>query len=100
MKFCDGKEFSFINFDFKNRCENEFKDNNEKSCSRSKKRVSHKIVFKAIGTRNGHADSVRAKIKKNGEILLIDRSLYEVFEAEKNLHSEKSEVCHFEMRFF
>ena len=33
-------EIFFINFDFKNGFENEFKDNNEKSCSRSKNRVN------------------------------------------------------------
>ena len=29
MKFFSVKEFSFIDFDFKNGCKNEFKDNNE-----------------------------------------------------------------------
>ena len=33
MKFFSVKEFFFINFDFKNGCKNEFKDNNEKSGS-------------------------------------------------------------------
>ena len=33
------KEFFFVNFDFKNGCENEFEDNNEKSCRRFKNRV-------------------------------------------------------------
>ena len=33
MKYFDVKEFFRINFDLKNRCKNEFKDNNEKSCS-------------------------------------------------------------------
>ena len=47
-----------MNFDFKNRCKNEFKDNNEKSCSSSRNRVSHKIDLKAQWPRNGHADSV------------------------------------------
>ena len=31
MKYFDVKEFFRINFDLKNRCKNEFKDNNEKS---------------------------------------------------------------------
>ena len=35
-----------MNFDFKNECKNEFKDNNEKSCSLSRNRISHKIDFK------------------------------------------------------
>ena len=47
-----------MNFDLKNSWKNEFKDNKEKSCSWSRKRVSHKIDFKAVGPRNGHADSV------------------------------------------
>ena len=57
------KEFFFMNFDFKNRCKNEFKDNNEKSCSSSRNRVSHKIDLKAQWPRNGHADSVGVKAK-------------------------------------
>ena len=55
------EEFFFMNFNFKNRCKNEFKDNNEKSCSWSRNRVSHKIDFKAQWPRNGHADSVGVK---------------------------------------
>ena len=47
-----------MNFDFKNGCKNEFKDNNEKSRSWSRTRVSHIIDFKAQSPRNGHADSV------------------------------------------
>ena len=31
MKFFGFKVFFFVNFDFKNGCENEFEDNNEKS---------------------------------------------------------------------
>ena len=30
--FFGAKEFVYMNFDFKNGCKNEFKDNNEKSC--------------------------------------------------------------------
>ena len=56
-EFFSSKEFFYINFDFKNGCENEFKDNNEKSCSCSRNRVSHKIDFKAVWLRNGRADS-------------------------------------------
>ena len=47
-----------MNFDSENSCKNEFKDNNEKSCSWSRNRVSHKMEFKAVWPRNGHADSV------------------------------------------
>ena len=36
-----------MNSDLKNKCKNEFKDNNEKLCSWSRNRVSHKIDFKA-----------------------------------------------------
>ena len=51
----------FMNFDLKNSCKNEFKDNNEKSCSWFRNKGSHKIDFKAIWPRNGHADSVEVK---------------------------------------
>ena len=54
-----------MNFDVKTSCQNEFEDNNEKSCSSSRKTVSHKIDFKAIWPQNGHADSVGAKNKMN-----------------------------------
>ena len=33
MNFFGAKEFFYMNFDFKKSCKNEFKDNNEKSCS-------------------------------------------------------------------
>ena len=56
--FLVSRNFFFMNFDLKNSWKNEFKDNKEKSCSWSRKRVSHKIDFKAVGPRNGHADSV------------------------------------------
>ena len=52
------KEYFFMNFDLKNSCKNEFEYNNEKSCSWSRNRVSHKIDLKAVWPRNGHADSV------------------------------------------
>ena len=61
MKLFWCPKFVFVNFDFKNDCKNEFYDNNEKSCSRPRKRVSHKIDFKAVWPRNGHAASVRVK---------------------------------------
>ena len=41
-----------------NSSKNEFKDNNEKSCSWSRIWVPHKIYFKGVWPRNGHADSV------------------------------------------
>ena len=50
-----------MNLDFKNGCETEFKDYNEKSCNLSRKRISHKIDFKVVWPRNGHAASVGAK---------------------------------------
>ena len=61
LKFFVVKEYFLINFDFKNGIENEFKDNNEKSCSLSRNRVSHKIDFKAVWPRNGHDASVGVK---------------------------------------
>ena len=50
-----------INFDFKNVFKTEFKDSYEKSCRLCKNRVSHKINFKAVWPRNGHAASMRLK---------------------------------------
>ena len=44
------KEFFFMNFDSKKGCKNEFEDNNEKSCSRFKNKVSLKIDFGADWT--------------------------------------------------
>ena len=43
---------------------NEFKDNNDKSCGLSRRRVYHKIDFKAVWPRNGHAASVGVKNNK------------------------------------
>ena len=48
MKFFGCQGIFFISFDFRNEFENEFKDNNEKSCSWSRNRVCHKIDFKAV----------------------------------------------------
>ena len=48
MDFFGVKEFSFVNFDFKNGCKNEFGNNNEKSCSRIK-RVPLKSILEPIG---------------------------------------------------
>ena len=61
MKFFLVPSNFFMNFDFKNECKNEFKDNNEKSCSLSRNRISHKIDFKGVWPRNGHTDSVGVK---------------------------------------
>ena len=47
-----------MNFDLKKSYKNEFKDNNEKSCSWSRKTVSQKIDLKPVWPRNGDADSV------------------------------------------
>ena len=44
------KEFFFVNYDFKNGCNNEFEDNKEKSCSRFKNKVPLKIDFRADWT--------------------------------------------------
>ena len=55
------EEFTSGNFDFQNGWRNEFKDNNEKSGNRCRKRGSHQIDFEAVGPRNGHADSMGVK---------------------------------------
>ena len=54
MKFFGVKEFFRMHFDFKNGCKNEFKDDNEKSWSWFRKRVPHKIDFRADGTHESH----------------------------------------------
>ena len=59
MRFFGAKEFFYIIFDFKN----EFKDNNDTSCSSSRNRVSRKIDFKVQWLFNSHADSVGVKKK-------------------------------------
>ena len=53
--------FSIKQF-FPKYVKNEIKDNNEKSCSWSRKTVSQKIDLKAVWPRNGHADSVGVSI--------------------------------------
>ena len=58
----------FMNFDFKNDCKNELMDNNKKSYSCSRNKVSHKIDFKAVWLRNAHADSVQ--VNNNGLIII------------------------------
>ena len=59
--FLGVKVFFYMNFDSKNGRENEFKDNNEKSSSWSRNKVSHKIDLKAVLPRNGHAAIVGVK---------------------------------------
>ena len=61
MKFFCVKEF-FMKFDFRNRCKNEFQNNNEKSRSWSLKRASRKIDFEAVWQGNGHTESVGVKL--------------------------------------
>ena len=58
MNFFGVKEFFYMNLYLKNSCRNEFKDNNEKSCSWSGNSVSRKIDFKVQWLHNSHADSV------------------------------------------
>ena len=62
MKYFWSQGTFFNEFWFQNGCKNEFKDNTEKSCIWSRNRVSHKIDFKAVWPRNGHADSVGDKL--------------------------------------
>ena len=50
MNFFRRQEISFVNFDFKNECQNEYEDNKEKLCSRFKNRVPLKIDFRADWT--------------------------------------------------
>ena len=57
-----------MNFNLKNVRRNEFQDNNEKSCSLSRKRISKKILFKDLLQRNDHADSVR--VKQNSSLII------------------------------
>ena len=56
------KEFFRMYFDFKNGWKNELKDNIKKSCGWSRNKDSHKIDFKAVWPRNGHAASMRVNI--------------------------------------
>ena len=70
MKFFYAKEFFYMILYFKNDCKNEFKDDNEKSCSWSRNMVYHKIDFKAVWPRNGHAASVGVNISHNQSRLL------------------------------
>ena len=51
-----------MNFELKNWCKNEFKDNNEKLCKWSRNEISRKIDLKAVWLHNGHADRVGVKL--------------------------------------
>ena len=62
MKFFWCQGIFYMIFDFKNGFKNEFKDNDEKSCSWSRNRVSRKIDFKVQWLRNSHIDSVGVKV--------------------------------------
>ena len=53
MNFFGVKEFFFVNFDFKNECKNEFKNNNEKSCSRFKNRILEPIGLTSPSRQTG-----------------------------------------------
>ena len=44
-----------MNFDFKNECENEFEDNNEKSCSRFNNRAPLEIDLRADETHESNS---------------------------------------------
>ena len=76
-----------MNFHFKNGCKNELKDNNEKSCSWSRNRISQIIDFEAVWLRNGHAASVRncrqpivvSDEKLPGVIILIYLKIIPIF---------------------
>ena len=58
MKIFCVKESFLTDFDVKNECKIELKDDNELSYHWFRSRVSHKIDFRAVGLLNGHADSV------------------------------------------
>ena len=81
MKFFWCQGIFFVNLNFKNGCENEFQDNNEKSCSSFKNRVPHKIDFRHDGTHESHPTAWE----------LINRKLYKIrgFDHLKN-HYRKS----------
>ena len=70
IKFFGGQGIFFKNFYSRNGCKNEFKDNNEKSCSWSRKSFSHKIDFEALWPRNGHAASVGVNLNKKCEKII------------------------------
>ena len=63
--WCQG--ILLLEFWFKNGCKNEIKDNNEKSSSWSRNRVSHKIDLKAVWPLDGHAASLGVKFCINFE---------------------------------
>ena len=61
----------FVHFDSKNGCENEFQDNNEKSCRWFKSRILQKIDLRAVGTHESHPTpwELRNGRKINGTII-------------------------------
>ena len=64
MKFLWCQRIFFMNFGFKNGCKNEFKDNNEKSCSSSRNRVLTKSVSKPNGPATAMPTALELKIQK------------------------------------
>ena len=64
--WCQG--MFFVNLDFKNRCKNEFEDNNEKSCSRFKNRVPFKIDFRTDWTHESNPTAWKLKKKKTVDL--------------------------------
>ena len=62
MKFFGVKKFSFLNFDYKNGCKNEFQNDNEKSCNWFRNRVFHKIFFKAVCPCNADSGGVKFRL--------------------------------------
>ena len=64
MKFFWCQEIFYVNFDFKNGCQNDFEDNNEKSCSRFKNRVPPQNRFQSRLDSRIHPDSLGVNIAK------------------------------------
>ena len=64
MKFFRCQRIFFIKFYLKNGCKNEFKGKNEKLLSRSRNRAAHKLDFKGVWPRSGHAASMGVKAEQ------------------------------------
>ena len=77
MKFFGVKDFCSINFDFRNGCKNELKDNNEKSYRRFKNRVPLKIYFRANWT---HESIPTAWELNTGSIFAFTLCLHKILE--------------------
>ena len=71
MKFFWCQGIFFVNFDFKNRCRNEFEDNNEKSCSRFINRLPLKIDFRADGTHESIPTAWELNLPETTNILFL-----------------------------